>query len=299
MTEADDDLFPFAFVTIAIGKRFYLEMAVDMVLTLRRFHDEPIVLLAHGPCLELARALYSDVFDRIIALPESPARERRAKFLIADFTPAQSALFIDADILVLKPVDYLIERAGHDPVAMMGSFLPADSPKRHHGIRVSRLCARFGTDRFFTSHSAAILFDRERSRQLFREAALVHEDMLDLKPGPFIGDELAFGIAAARQDMARMPDPFPVIWSSEMEHLDVTASPKAFLHFHTTPPNHVVDPVLEIVAALRRERGFDVAISNDAWRLKSKRNSSDPVAAFRKMQRRIRKLTTRFVERPA
>ena len=298
MTSADDIL-PFAFVTIATGKRFYLEMAVDMVLTLRRFHDEPVVLLAEGDCLDEARASYADLFTRIVAVPEVPAKKRRAKFLLADLTPAHRAIFVDADILVLKPLQKLIDVAGREPVAMMGSFVGADTTKRHHGIPIPKLCSAFGTDRFFTSHSAAILFDRDRARPFMTEAAKVHEEMLILKPGPFIGDELAFGIAGARCGVAQMPKPFPVIWSNEVDDLDLTTPPKPFLHFHLNPPRRVLEAALATVSELRRAHGFDPVASQAAWRRKARANAADPVAIVRKLRRQWKKLKNRVTRNAA
>jgi hypothetical protein len=283
---------PIGFVTIAAGPLHYAEMAVDMALSLRQFHDQPRILLADAASHAHVTRDYHGIFDQVVLLPDSVGDGRRFKFRLAAYAPLAQAVFIDADIIVLRNLDAELAQCGRAPMQMMGRFVDAGSGHRHHGIKVSKLCRLFAQDRFFTCHSGCFIYDRDRARPILQEAEQVFDMLLQIRPrvGPFIGDELAFGIAAARLGMAQMDHPYPVIWSNEFANFDLAQPSKPLLHFHETPPAALLRDVLAGIAARRVAAGLDPAVSQLAWRKKIRRNALDPVAFVQKRLRQLRGL---------
>ncbi|MEE9387266.1 MAG: hypothetical protein V3U96_01535 [Paracoccaceae bacterium] len=186
--------------------------------------------------------------------------------------PFETAVFIDADTIVLGSLDILIKQAALKNFFMMGSFLPRDSTKTHHGIRVGLLMEEFGLDSFFTSHSAAFGYHRDYATSFLNDCYHIYVDgisKLKWRRQGFLGDELAFGIAAARNGMNIMEEPFPVLWSHELACLKPGAATKPLCHFHTCPSDEALNWLMSGVNKTRRNAGYREN-SESAWRAKAK-----------------------------
>ena len=79
MTSADR-----GFLTLATGARDYLELAVDMALSLREHTALPIAIACDGPLAEIARADFASVFDEVTRIPDRFLGGRTRKFGVAD-----------------------------------------------------------------------------------------------------------------------------------------------------------------------------------------------------------------------
>ncbi len=261
----------FGFATIATGSRAYLEMAVDMVLSLRDFHDHPVCLLADRRAEEAARRDYPGIFDPVIRLTPRYRRTRTTKFALAELVPFAQTVFVDADSLVLGSLGSLINQTRVDRFFMMGSFLPAETDRRHHGIAVRALTAAFGLDSFFTCHAAAFGYQRAHARDFLAARRDIYTRGLDCRRWHrrgFVGDELAFGIAAARRGINLMATPCPVIWKEDLDRFRPGAPPAPLCHVHFRMPDDVMDWLMEGAAQRRRDAGLALR-SAKAWRAKS------------------------------
>lgn len=288
--------YPIGFVTIARGPWHYTELAVDMALSLRQFHDLPLILLADTASQARVAQLYPDIFTQVVALPQDANLGRVCKFRVAELAPLERGIFIDADIIILRDLDRELAQCGTAPIHMMGRFVDAQSGHRHHGVRVEKLCKLFNTDRFFTSHSGAFLYDRVGAQPLLAQAERVYGQLYNMRPpvGPLLGDELAFGIAAAQVGIAQMQDPYPVVWSGDFSSFDITNPRKAMLHFHTAPPAAVLAHVLAQIAARRVAAGLDPAIGVKAWKRKALRNRLDIMVIAKRLARQWRRFRQRM-----
>lgn len=259
----------FGFATIALGKHDYLEMAVDMVLSLREFHGDPVSLLCCTKLADQASDLYRDVFDDILPLNDHIVAMPASRFLLADRVTYDSCFFIDADVLVLNTLDDHIAETKRKPISLIGSFLSAGSGQRHHGIDVDELIRSFGLDRYFTNHAGAFGYSREFAAGFFRECAEVYAELYRFKwrRKGFIGNELAFGVVNGRRGIAPMELEFPVIWPDEMGELTPGVSAKPLLHFIDMPPENVFDELMARVALRRRARALPTH-STEFWRRK-------------------------------
>ena len=268
------------FVTVASGNIKYAEMAVDMALSLREQHSEPIWLVADEASARHVNQNYPGIFDGISLIPAGYDLVRTHKFAIAEAAPCKRGIFIDADTLVLAPLDKLIAKTRGHGFVMMGAFLPPDSDRKHHGRPVRGLIREFGLERYFTNHSAAFGYEREYARSFLRECHEVYTRRLYTlrhRLQGFVGDELAFGIVAARRGMEPMDKPFPVLWSNELARLQPHDTWKPLCHFINAPAQPALDWMMDEVRRRRRERGFAL-VSEQHWRQKAaRRQKSRPV----------------------
>ena len=79
--------------------------------SLRRFYDGPITLLTDFPpkaTTKLCESLRIDV-RRLFLGTDDPFRSRYLKTQLAQLTPYERTIFLDADTLVLKPIDALFQ----------------------------------------------------------------------------------------------------------------------------------------------------------------------------------------------
>ena len=93
----------FGFVTVAMGPLKYLEMAVDMALSVRVFHDDPVCLLCDAPTMAIALEKYSEVFDPIVLIDTPLKHPLASNFLLAELAPFERGFYIDADVLAVAP----------------------------------------------------------------------------------------------------------------------------------------------------------------------------------------------------
>lgn len=259
-------------MTVARGSIRYAEMAVDMALSLRDWSTEPIILAADSASLAHVRDTYPRVFDDVVLLPARYGAEgRTSKFGLAEVTPLDRTLFIDADTLVLSDPGDVLDQAREADFLMMGSYRTAETDAAHHGFSVAGLIRDFGLERYFSNHSGAFAFERACGRSFLAECFRVYSEQL-YRPSRrirgFVGDELAFGVVAGRRGVTIMREPFPVYWQDELLQLRPDNRPKPFCHFYTSPPAEALDWLM--AGVLERRRQFDVPGDSVAhWKRKA------------------------------
>lgn len=103
-------------VVMAYGDRQYHRQARNLALSLRRHASRMArALLTDNPACPAA-----DLYDDVVALDPPPARDCRAKLHLDLLTPYRRTLFIDADCLVLQPLDGLLDRFAGQEFAVHG-----------------------------------------------------------------------------------------------------------------------------------------------------------------------------------
>lgn len=282
----------FGFVTAAFGKVNYLEMAADMALSLKRFHTDPFCLLCDQETARLAKATYTDIFDHIVCPDVTLVHPLASNFLVCDYAPFARGMFIDADILVQSSLQKYIENTLINPVTMMGHWVSRGSNKRHHGILVDQLMDHFGVDVFFSNHSGMFSYQREAGNPFFRHSLEVYEQLWNFhwRLKGHIGNELAFGIAAAQHEVGVMSEPFPVIWPEEMQKMQPGPCAKPLLHFIAALPEDVLNEQMAQIKQRREEAGLPQG-SEEHWRKKSLKSQKAQI-----LRKRARTWTERFAK---
>ena len=178
----------------------FLEMAVDMTLSMREHTALPIALAADEPLAALARSRYADVFDVITLVPQRFRKGRALKYGAAEASPFEETAFVDADCIVLGNMDDLWQALKTADMAMIGEHLTLDDDESHHGFSTNALMRRFGLDRYLKTNSGLFCFRRSAALEIMEDCrdCYLNEVLPSLRwsalLGRWLGDEIAFGI---------------------------------------------------------------------------------------------------------
>lgn len=277
------------YLTMAVGRPRFLEMAVDMALSLREHTALPIALATDAALADVTRTRYPDVFDEVTLLPQRFLDGRGRKYGTAEASPFEETVYVDADCFVLDDLDPLFDALSYSDLAMVGSQLDESFDENHHGFSSRWLMKRFDLPRYMKTNSGIYAFRRSKAMEIMEECldCFVNEARPSLRwhilLGRWLGDEIAFGIVGGRRNLRTLPQPSPMYWPQEFDAIDLDAPSKPLLHLIWPPPTGVVDEMLARATARRAAAG----VPGDAethWR--------DEVEELKRMVRR-----RRFAER--
>src|SRR5690606_3532863 len=215
------------YLTMAVGRPRYLEMAVDMVLSLRGHTDHPIALAADEPLAARARERYPRVFDEVTLVPQRFLDGRAIKYGSAAASPFEETTFVDSDCLVLGSLEYLWAGLDGSDVAMLGELLTERDNENHHGFMTRRLMRRFGLDRYLKTNSGVFCFRTGPARAVMDQCLDTY--LNEVRPklrggvlrGGWVGDEIGFGVVGGRLRLGTLPLPHAMYWPQEFAALDL------------------------------------------------------------------------------
>lgn len=249
------------YLTLAARNPRFLEMAVDMALSLREHTRLPVALAADTELARLARTRYAGVFDEVTLLPDRFQQGRALKYGTAEASPFEETVFVDADCIVLGPMDDLFDALEHADMAMTGEQLTPEENRVHHGFSTTALIRRFGLETYLKTNSGLFVFRRSAALEIMEACRVCYtqEVVPRLKwstlLGKWLGDEIAFGIVGGRRRLGTLPKPDHMFWPDEFASLDLDAPEKPLLHMIWPPTGPVVEELLGRIAARREARG--------------------------------------------
>jgi len=250
------------YLTLAARDPRYLEMAVDMALSLRAHTDLPVALAADDALAEVARTRYAAAFDTVRILPERFRRGRALKYGTAEASPFEETMFVDADCIVLGSLDDLFAVLATADMAMVGQHLTADDDVEHHGFSTASLMRRFGLSSYLKTNSGLFGFRRQPALAIMEECLACYTDevlrRLRWKAlfGGWLGDELAFGIVGGRRSFGVLPEPRTMYWPEEFASLDLSRPTKPLLHMLWPLRPEQLDQLVEGTTSRRRAAGL-------------------------------------------
>lgn len=246
------------YLTLAVGRERYLEMAVDMALSLREHTGHPIALAADEGLGRLALDRYRPVFDEVTRVPDRFLGGRTMKYGSAAASPFDETMFVDSDCFVLGSLEYLWAGLEASDVAMLGELLTREENENHHGFSTRRLMRKFDLDRYLKTNSGIFCFRTEPAREIMEEC--LHTFVNEVRPklrggilrGGWLGDEIGFAVVGGRRRLGTLPLPHPMYWPQEFAGLDLARPAKPLLHFIWPPSEAVLDALFEGAAVRRR-----------------------------------------------
>ena len=262
---------PRGYLTMATGSQDFLEMAVDMALSLREHTTHPIGLACDEGLAGTARDEYAGVFDEVTTVPPRFLVGRVRKYGAAEASPFEETVFLDADCIVLGSLDHLFDPLQEHGMAMLGEQLTRDDDENHHGFSTRRLLTEFGLDRYLKTNSGIFSFRREVALEVMEDCrrCFLEEAQPRLKwsilLGRWLGDEIAFGIVGGRRDLGTIPLPHPMYWPQEFEGIDLAAPRKPLLHFIWPPRPDLLEQLLADMNTRRESAGIAIDRS-EVWR---------------------------------
>jgi hypothetical protein len=249
------------YLTLAAGNPRFLEMAVDMALSLRRHTEHPIALAADESLGVLAQTRYAGVFDVVTLILQRFREGRALKYGTAEASPFEETVFVDADCLVLGSMDDLWPVLESTDMAMTGELLTPAEDRIHHGFSTRALSRRFGLEQYLKTNSGLFCFRRSAALQIMEECrtCYLEEVVPQLRwstlLGRWLGDELAFGIVGGRRKLGTLPKPDHMYWPEEFASLDPDHPTKPLLHLIWPPERETVEALLRGTTERRLEAG--------------------------------------------
>jgi hypothetical protein len=246
---------------MAVRSEHYLEMAVDMALSLRQHTELPLAIAVDEPLGALLERRYTGVFDEVVSVPSRFLTGRALKYGCAEASPFEETIFVDADCIVLGSLDRLIDALGPHDLAMLGEMLTRDEDQMHHGFSTRTLMVRFGLDRYLKTNSGLFCFRKPGAVEIMEECLRCY--LTEARPalrgsilmGRWLGDEIAFGIVGGRRRVGTLPQPAPMYWPREIERLDLEEPTKPLLHMLWPLPGAVLERLVADSVARRRQAG--------------------------------------------
>ena len=275
------------FITMAAGSPRYLEMAVDMTLSLRGHTRYPMALITDEPVAAIAHEHYGDVFAEIRLLGEDFKEGRARKYGVAEATPWDETIFVDADCIVLSPLEHMWASLEKHDMAFLGELLTVEDDENHHGFSTRWLMRKFGLEHYLKTNSGLFCFRREPAIEIMRECldCFVNEARPALRGsilrGAWLGDEIAIGIVGGRRRLGALPKPAEMYWPNEFEAIDLKNPTKPLLHMIWPLSDATFAAMCADADARRREAGVR-SIGSDHWQVEQD--------GVRKMARRRRLL---------
>ena len=259
------------YVTLAVGNPRYLELAVDMRLSMREQDDLPVALVADERLAAAAEERYPGVFDAVTVLPERFRAHRGIKYGVAIASPYERNIFIDSDCIVMGSLDRFWEALEGEEMALVGRMLEGDDEDRHHGFSTIYLRRRFGVDAYLKSNTGVFYFRKSAAVPILEECLELYvEEILPKLRGGFLGDELAFALVGGRRRLATFPEPGPIFWRDELARLDPERPQKPVMHMIAPIPRDAMRRMLADVERRRRDAGLPTG-SSAHWRWKMRK----------------------------
>jgi hypothetical protein len=249
------------YLTMAVGPEHYLEMAVDMALSLREHTSLPLAIAADERLGAVVRSRYAGVFDSMVPVSQRFLTGRALKYGCAEASPFEETIFVDADCIVLGSLDGLVGALDHRDLAMLGELLTPDDDQMHHGFSTRALMTRFGLDHYLKTNSGLFCFRKPGAVEIMDECleCYLNEARPALRGsilmGRWLGDEIAFGIVGGRRRVGTLPPPAPMYWPREIEVMDLRRPTKPLLHMLWPLPAAALEGLVADSVARRRRAG--------------------------------------------
>lgn len=261
----------FGVLTIANGRPEYLQMAIDLALSVQDCGHVPVTIVAQAELIEGLGPEYDSLRPllRSYGRGEQPLRRNLAKLSTARLSPYINTLFLDAGTLVTNDLRHLVIPIANSlsGYVMQGEYLPAGEDRIHNRWSTAQLCRRFGLASYLKSNSG-ILGMRTQEAISIQEtiaAAARYFRWKRLLGGGYLSDEILHGICAEQLQIDVFRTPLPMAWS--LEHVNVNQLPLV-VHAIGKPALPTTRWLEATVTRLRRAAGLPEAPGLAAWRNK-------------------------------
>jgi hypothetical protein len=213
-------------VTAAFGRRKYIEMAVDLALSLRTVTSLPIAIITDSRLALVIERSYKKVFDQVIVVDSSARPIGREAYVLAKAfamkaSPFRISLFLDADMVCFSTPDRLLDGIDDDVVRVSGSYHSAAScgDRTHHGMPIAQLIDEFGIDWYAYTSLAAIAFGKtggDRLASLLLDSYSIWKERMSAL-GDAVNDEILIAMLGRVTGLT-----FPAVPNPTYQRLDMS-----------------------------------------------------------------------------
>lgn len=192
------------YLTLAQGLEF-AEMATDLALSIKEYCSEPISVVCDEAARRVLEKHRGTIFEQVLPIHQK-IHPWGGKLVAATQSPYRKTIFVDADVLFLRPVEWFAE-FGDGPLSMYGAYMPSTSRFSTY-YDSEKIFRDFGLERYFWATSGIFRFRRPESDPFFLECVDFYIDGIRKLPGydvPGVADELVIGVLGARFEIGSIP----------------------------------------------------------------------------------------------
>jgi len=260
------------YLTLATGRQPYVELALNLALSIKHRDRRPVALL-HDGRVEVPTA-YRPFFDVVIqAQPDRLLPGIDTKLLLQAYSPFERTLFLDADCLMAKSdADRFWAALKDTPFTVVGDVIKRGPYCKFQDV--AELIRKMGLPHMIRHNGGFMAFDQsEAARKLFRQARAYYEEQRDFlsyahgDPSRGHNEEPLFAAAMALLGLKPVPPRENLIYTARKGPYDIdvlrgrcayggdpVVSP-TFVHFVRLEPR---DVYARETARLRRWFGVPV-----------------------------------------
>jgi len=256
------------YITVATRHRRYLEMAVDMALSLREHNPDPISIVVDNKTERLLNRHYAGIFDQVILLPNSHRMGFASKLFVARASPYDYTLFLDADALVFGSFSRLWFACRGLNFGLIGETLVQPKGRRQDGFMIKDLMAEFQMTRFLKNNSSVFFFEKHAGMQFLDEAFQLYRDQLwtpQRRSQSRVGDQIALGIVGGRQGLDTISAVVPFYWPHELPHLMPADLHKPMVTFLNYLPSKTKEWLIDQTRQRRKAAGVRSVLPIHWW----------------------------------
>lgn len=212
------------YITVATRSRRYVEMAVDLALSLREHNPDPISIVVDAKTERIVNRHYRQLFDRVVRRPDAYRMGNADKLFVARASPYPYTIFLDADSLVIGSLAPFWFAVRSMTLGLIGEIVYDGQGIFHNGLSVAELMAEFQLTRYLSNNSSAFFFTRKAGGPFLDQAFALYRDHLftsrriAIAQG-WVGDEIALAIVAGLHQLDPISGVPPFYWSAELADL--------------------------------------------------------------------------------
>lgn len=200
-----------AILTIATGKPIYWNMARELARSFRFWNRASDIGMFILTDLDEITAPEEDGF-RVLRVEKGRLGQGfSAKLHLDEFAPADQTLFVDADCLCVRPLDFIFERFAGRAVSVVGGtiakgewFGDVEQTCRQAGVAA---LPKFNGGIYYLEHGAKVSAVYQRARSLLPK----YDEMGLVRLRGLPNDELLMAVAMAQENCWGIPDDGAII----------------------------------------------------------------------------------------
>lgn len=288
-------------MTAAFGARKYIELAVDLALSVRSVSSLPVSIVTSRERAMLIMDAYPGVFDRVIATAGLESVKGRARYVASKLqairnSPYRYTAFLDSDMVCATDPSYLLDTVEDDTFQVQGTHHTAATcgDKKHDETPISRLIEELGLESYVHCSLATFAFG---SKGGMRVADLMESEQAywaeRTKPfGDILHDEILLGVMGSRTGVKFLEGAKP-----SFQRLDLSfRRTDDFSFIHVAPMRYREAIVVMSGVASRRMRSRVPVAPSLFWLSEILSRKAEQTGRSRNFARAVKSLAARLFD---
>jgi hypothetical protein len=246
----------------------YLEMAVDLALSVRAQSRLPVSVISGPEGKRLFETFYPRIFENVVVTHKLGTVDRAGAYVAAKLeclrnSPYDLTIFLDSDMICRRDPEFLLDGIGLDDIRVFGRRHDRQTGAEivHHGIAVRTLFETFNLESYVHSSLGAFAFGARAANRIAGRMELEEPHWRE-KTRPFRKDlpaELLFGLLEPQECISFYT--LPASGRHQVQNMSFRWSDDAAF-IHSAPMRHAEGArLISGIVKRRRDAGVRVGPS--------------------------------------